>query len=232
MPNTEINVPKFKPLVILGAGGFARETLDVVDAINSISPTWDMRGFIVDTQYGHPGEFVNEKPILGDLTWLAENPDVSYVCGVGAPDIRYRMIQQVKAVGGHPVTLIHPNAVLTRWVRIGQGTIITAGCILTNQIVIGDHAHINLDCTIGHNAILADYVTLAPGVHVSGNVHLNEGAYLGTGANIVEKRVVGAWSIVGAGSTVVKDIPPNTTAVGVPAQVIKERPDGWHLGVH
>lgn len=218
-----------RSLVILGAGGFARETLDVVDAVNAVSPAWDVLGFIVDAQYAQIGELVNEKPILGDFTWLAEHPKVHYVCGVGAPDIRYHMIRQAKAVGGRPATLVHPTAVLTRWVKIGEGTIITAGCILTNQIVVGDHVHINLDCTIGHDAILDDFVTLAPGVHVSGNVQLNEGAYIGTGANIVEKRVIGAWSIIGAGSTVVKDVPPNTTAVGVPAQVIKERPDGWHL---
>lgn len=38
-----------QPLAILGAGGFARETLDVVDAINAITLTWDMLGFIVDS---------------------------------------------------------------------------------------------------------------------------------------------------------------------------------------
>lgn len=36
------------PLVILGAGGFARETLDVVGAINSVSLAWDVLGFVVE----------------------------------------------------------------------------------------------------------------------------------------------------------------------------------------
>jgi len=34
---------------------------------------------------------------------------------------------------------------------------------------------------------------------------------------------------VGAGSTVIKDIEPNVTAVGIPAKTVKTRPDGWHL---
>jgi len=218
-----------KSLVILGAGAFARETLDVVDAVNAVSATWNVIGFIVDSQYGRPGDIVNEKPILGDFGWLEQHPDVFVVCGVGAPEVRYQMVQRVHALGNSFATLVHPNVVMSRWVTLGKGVVVTAGCILTNQIQIGDHVHLNHNCTVGHDTVLESFVTLAPGVHVSGNVHIEEGAYLGTGTSIIEKRRVGAWSIVGAGSVVIKDIPPNTTAVGVPASIIKERPAGWYL---
>jgi acetyltransferase EpsM len=77
--------------------------------------------------------------------------------------------------------------------------------------------------------VVEDFVTLAPGVHVSGNVNLGEGCYVGTGANIIEKIRLGAWSTVGAGSTIVDDVPPNTTVVGCPGKVIKTREQGWHL---
>lgn len=217
------------PLVILGAGGFARETLDVVDAINAVSPTWDMLGFIVDSQYGQSGEIINDKPILGDFSWLEQHREVYAVCGVGAPEARYQMTRRVQALGNLFASLIHPNAVMTRWVTLGTGIIITAGCILTNRIQIKDHVHLNLDCTIGHDAVLDQFVTLAPGVHVSGNVHIQEGAYIGTGANVIEKKIIGAWSVIGAGSTVVKNVPANSTVVGVPARVIKQREAGWHL---
>jgi serine acetyltransferase len=89
--------------------------------------------------------------------------------------------------------------------------------------------HVNLACTVGHDAVLEDYATLAPGVHVSGHVVVEEGAYVGTGANVVERLRIGRWSVVGAGSTVLANVPANTTAVGIPARVIKTRDDGWHL---
>src|SRR5690606_30037120 len=187
------------PLVILGAGGFARETLDVVDAINAVSPTWDMLGFLVDAQYGEAGTIVNGKPILGELSWLAENPDVRVVCGVGAPEHRLKLTQRAAEFGIQFCTLIHPNVTMSQWITIGEGTIITAGCILTNSIVIGKHVHVNLNCTIGHDVTMDEFVTLAPGVHVSGNVHIQQGCYVGTGANIIEKKTIGDWSIVGAG---------------------------------
>jgi acetyltransferase EpsM len=77
--------------------------------------------------------------------------------------------------------------------------------------------------------VFEDFVTLAPGVHISGNVTLSQGCNVGTGANILEKINVGSWSTVGAGSTIVRDVPSNTTVVGVPGRVIKKREGGWHL---
>lgn len=187
-----------------------------------------MLGFIVDDQYGRAGEIINDKPILGDFTWLEQHSEMMTVCGVGAPEIRYQMIQRAKQFKVRFATLIHPSVISSRWITLGSGVVVTAGCILTNQIMLGNHVHLNHDCTVGHDAVLNDFVTLAPGVHISGNVHLNEGAYVGTGANIIEKKIIGEWSVIGAGSTVVKNVPPNTTVVGTPAQVIKERVAGWH----
>lgn len=218
-----------KPLVILGAGGFARETLDVVDAINAVSPTWDMLGFLVDPEYAEVGKLIQEKPILGDLSWLAQHPDVFVVCGVGAPEVRYRMIQQVRPYKVQFATLIHPSVITTRHNTIQPGSVIAAGCVLSNHIRILDHVHVNPSSTVGHDAVLSSFVSIAPGVLISGDVHIQEGAYIGTGATIIEKKTVSEWSIVGAGSTVVKDVPPNTTVVGTPAVVIKERSAGWHL---
>jgi acetyltransferase-like isoleucine patch superfamily enzyme len=114
-------------------------------------------------------------------------------------------------------------------VVLGVGVVLAAGSVLTTNIHVGDHAHVNLCCTIGHDCRIARFATLSPGVNVSGNVVIEEGCMVGTGASIIEGRRLGSWAVVGAGSAVIADIPPNTTAVGVPARVIKSRPAGWHL---
>ena len=46
-------------------------------------------------------------------------------------------------------------------------------------------------------------------------------------STVIPGRVVGEWTIVGAGAVVIDDVAPNATVVGVPARVVGERPAGW-----
>ena len=173
---------------------------------------------------------VNEKPILGGFNWLSDHAEeVRAICAQGAPEVRRKLVRRAEALGVRFSTVVHPTAVLTRWVTIGEGTIITAGCIFCNQIKIGRHVLVNLDCTIAEDTILEDFATVGPGVHLGRGCYLNEGCNVGTGANIIEQVRIGAWSIVGAGGTIVKDVPTNSTVVGVPGTVIKTRSEGWYL---
>ena len=221
---------KIEKVVIIGTGGFGREVLDVLEAVNQVETRYEILGFITEPGFQKPGELINDKPVLGYYDWLEQNKDqVKAICGVGAPATRLRLIRQAEQMGVQFFSVIHPRAMLTRWVKLGTGSIITAGCILTNNITIGEHVHLNLDCTVGHDVVIEDCVTVSPGVHISGNVRLEEGSFIGTGANLIEGKTVGRWAVVGAGSVVVKDVPANSTAVGIPAAVIKTRQPGWHL---
>jgi sugar O-acyltransferase (sialic acid O-acetyltransferase NeuD family) len=217
-------------VAILGAGGFGREVLDVFNAVNLDKPRFRVLGFIVDPEFGKIGESINGKPILGGFDWLVKHrARIKVICGVGAPEHRFYLINRAQRCGVDFCSVIHPNTVLTPRVSVGQGVVITAGCIFTNNIKIGNHVHVNLDCTVGHDVVLEDFVTVSPGSHLSGRVAIHQGAFIGTGTNVIEGITIKAWSTVGAGSTVIADVPKNAVAVGCPARVIKKRPKNWHL---
>lgn len=218
------------PVAILGAGGFGREVLDILEAIRARGEPLEVAGFLVEEGFGEAGASVNDRPVLGGFDWLERHAsEVDCLCAVGDPALRRRLVERARRCGARFRNAIHPAAVLTRRVEAGTGVVIGAGSVLTNRIRIGDHVHVNLLCTVGHDAVLGDFATLAPGVHVSGGVRVGEGAHLGTGANVIEGISVGEWSVLGAGATAVRDVPANATAVGVPCRVIRTRPAGWHL---
>lgn len=207
----------------------ARDTLDVAEARIADGADEEVLGFLVDAAYGTPGTLVNDKPILGDLDWLATHPDVETVVAVGSPPDRKRLVERAAAFGAKFCTLIHPRAILTKRVVLGEGVILTAGTVLSNNIEIGDHAIINLGATIGHDARVASFVTVAPGAHLNGNVSVGTGTYVGTGASVIEKTTIGTWAVVGVAAGVVRDVPSNTTVIGNPARVLLTREEGWHL---
>lgn len=102
---------------------------------------------------------------------------------------------------------IHPAA------RLGSGIMLDHG----SGIVIGETAVVDDDVTILQN------VTLGGTGKTKGDRHpkLRQGVMIGAGTNILGNIEIGAFSKVGAGSVVLKDVPPRCSVAGVPAQIIR-----------
>jgi sugar O-acyltransferase (sialic acid O-acetyltransferase NeuD family) len=132
-----------------------------------------------------------------------------------------RIFRSLRAQGEQIVNAVHPADVLTPDVRLGEGVVICAGVVVNTGSVIGDDVILNTGCTVDHHNRVEAHAHVAPGVHLGGNVHVSEGAFVGIGTAVIPGRSIGEWAVIGAGSSVIKDIPPFTTAVGVPTQVIK-----------
>lgn len=211
-----------KDLYIIGAGGFGREVAWLIERINSVEPTWNVKGFIDDNTTIH-GTLQDGYPVVGGCNYLmATSQDVWVICAVGSAKSRKKIIEKLKNDSNVKfATLIDPSVMCSSRVSIGDGSIICAGTIITVDITIGSHVIINLDCTIGHDDIIHDFVTIYPNVNISGNVVIGECAELGTGMQIIQGKNIGKESIVGAGAVVVRDIPEKCTAVGSPAKPIK-----------
>lgn len=219
-----------KDLVVFGTGGHAREVHQLIEDLNAERLSWNVLGFL-DDDLERTGDQVHAFPVLGSRGWLAANAKVAVVMGVGATPTRFRIVDALRRTtpGLEFPVLIHPLAWVGNRVDLGEGTILFTGSRLTTDLRLGAHLMVNLDCTVSHDSIVEDFVTLAPGVNVTGNVTVHVGCDIGAGVSFVQGVSVGEWSVVGAGAAVVRDLPANCTAVGVPAQVIKERTAGWHL---
>lgn len=103
---------------------------------------------------------------------------------------------------------IHPGA------KIGEGFFIDHGM----GVVIGETAEIGDNCTLYQG------VTLGGTGKEAGKRHptLGDGVLVGVGAKILGNIVVGDDSYIGAGSVVLRDVPPNATVVGVPGRVVRQ----------
>lgn len=101
---------------------------------------------------------------------------------------------------------IHPAAVIGRRFFIDHGM----------GVVIGE------TCIIGNNVTLYQGVTLGGTGKERGKRHptLEDNVLVATGAKVLGSIVVGANSKVGAGSVVLKNVPPNATVVGIPGKVV------------
>lgn len=210
-----------KDLYIIGAGGFGREVAWLVERINEVEFTWNIKGFIDDnkSRWGtKEGDYI----VLGDCKYLKSLGEVYAVCAIGSANVRKNVIERFKNSSIKFATIIDPSVIISNKVQIGEGCIICAGSILTVDIEIGNHVIINLDCTIGHDDIIEDYVTVYPSVNISGSVAIGEESELGTGTQIIQGKNIKHNTILGAGAVVVKDIIESGTYVGAPVKKIKD----------
>ena len=214
-----------KKLILFGASNFGDEIVQFFRDINKANNElqWDIVGFLDDNPE-MKGKIRNGVVVLGSKDWLKDNhkSDYYYVCCIGSPKAKAKVVQYLKGYNVKFASGIHPSVIISETTTIGEGTVITAGNILTTNIKVLDHVIFNLACTIGHYSVIHDYCTINPGVNISGDVVLEDGALLGTNATILEKITIGKYSIIGGAAMVNKNIPANVTAVGIPAKIIKE----------
>lgn len=212
-----------KDLIIIGAGGFAREASLLVEEINNSSPgknEWNLLGFI-DEDHSKWGMELRGYPVLGGWAVLAKLPaEVSAICVVGEPAAKKKLVDLAGEQGRQFANLIHPHVEMACDISIGKGILINKGCLLTVNLKIGDHVLVNPGCGIGHDAVIGAYTTLMWRVNISGTVNVGKGCLIGTGAVILQGKSIGDGATVGAGAVVTDDLPTNCTAVGVPARVI------------
>jgi len=214
-----------KLVLIFGASGFGREVAWLLEDCKEAGKAYKLAGFIDDDPV-KLGKNQNDIPVMSIAEAEQLYPEAFVVSGVGDPSIRELVIKKISNTGFNFASLIHPRTEYSKWVEIGEGTVICAGNILTTNIQIGKHVQINLDCTIGHDVIMNDYTTLSPGVHVSGWVHFGMRVYVGTGAVIINGTeanplTIGDDAVIGAGACVTKSVPAKETWVGVPAKMMK-----------
>ena len=209
-------------IVVIGAGGFGREVIWTLNDCNKNSKKYEILGYIDNNSSLH-GKKIDNYPVLGGLDWfLEENKDVYCIIAIGDSKTRYDIFRKLESKKIKFATIIHPSVISSKFVEIGEGTIIQAGSIITPDTKIGNHVHINMDCSIAHDCDVKDFVTISPGVHINGNNVIGKGSFFGTGAVTIEKITVGEWSVVGAGTVLVKNVPEFSLYVGVPGKLKKK----------
>lgn len=202
-------------LVIVGAGGFGREVLDIVVACNLQSEKYEFLGFLDDGFVRLDLLERRRVSLLGTSVVLA-GISASYVIGIGDGAVRASLAERFGDVPA--ATLVHPSATVGGDVRVSPGVIIAAGARVTTNIDLHEHVHLHVNCTVGHDTVMGPFASVFPGATVSGNVVVGRGATIGTGANVLPGVTIGDGAFVGAGAVVTQDVASRVIVVGSPAR--------------
>tara|TARA_B110000438_G_scaffold145673_1_gene140225 strand:- start:335 stop:1000 length:666 start_codon:yes stop_codon:yes gene_type:complete len=210
-------------IIIIGAGGFAREVLWTIQDHNEIYHEFSVVGFLDDDK-SLWGNTIDGIEVLGKIDLVfSQKEKIKCVIAIADSEIRKKIVKKLEKEKISFQTIIHPNVVYSKSSKIGKGVIIQAGGIITVNVKICNHVHINMDTTIAHDSVIQDFVTMAPGVHVNGETTIQEGVFIGSGAVLQQKLKIGKWAKIGAGTVLRTNVEEYSTYVGVPGKLKKTK---------
>ncbi len=199
-----------RQLVIVGAGGFARETASAVRDLDE----WKLLGFLDDMKTG--------PSILGPVDSARDMEDVFLAVCVGSPrdyGVRERLVKRLPQ--DRFATIVHPSVFVGQGCTVGPGSVLLPGVTLTADVTVGAHVAVMPQVVLTHDDIVGDFATIASGVRLGGSVRVGRGAYLGAGSLVRESVTIGDGSLIGMGSIVLRDVPEKEIWVGNPAGYLK-----------
>lgn len=212
-------------ILLVGAGQHARVVLYNIQEQNK----YDVIG-ILDKNLDKAKEekFFEGIPILDidyskiDLKELKEKLGTDkFFISFGNMKYRKKVWELFKNSGWNSVNVIHPNAVISKNAKLGEGILIECGCLITPNPIIGDNVVVNTGSQVNHDNIIENHVYIASGVVLSGGVKIGENTLLDDGVIVTLGREVGKNSLIGAGAVITKNLEDNIVAYGNPAKVIR-----------
>jgi len=205
-------MPSHPITYLIGAGGHGRVIADIL------------------LESGHPPTaFLDDAPMHNSISNIPvihglELPEstASVIIAVGDNFVRAALAARYSKF----TVAIHPSAQVSRDAEIGPGSVVMAGAVINPGVRVGAHCIINTCASIDHDCFISDFAHIAPGATLGGNVQVGTASMIGLGANVIHGLVIGAHTVIGAGSTVVRDVRDNVVAFGSPARELRTRSPG------
>lgn len=208
-----------EPLVIIGAGGHARET---AFAYLLESPRERFLGFLDDRMVGETPE---GWPVLGTIDHAARLASARFIIAINDPRSRRTVHGRLRALGiDRWATVLHPDVRIHASVTIGSGCTLLGGCQLTTNIRIGDHCILNRGSHISHDCEIGHFCSFNPTACVAGSVSIGDGCELGSACAVRQGIAIGAGATIGMGAIVLNHVDANAVMVGNPARLLRSRP--------
>lgn len=203
-----------KKLVIIGASGHGKVAADIA-----------LRIGYTDIVFLDDNEQIKECAgfsVVGNVAYAGSIIDEDMFVAIGDPKTRKRIQNVLENYGASVVTLVHPDAIVSRRVKIGLGSVIMAGAVINSDTEIGKGVIVNTCASVDHDCIVKDYAHISVGAHLSGTCSIGKNTWIGAGATVSNNCNICGDCTIGAGAVVVKDIQAPGVYIGVPAKIVRK----------
>ncbi len=171
------------------------------------------------------GEKILGYPIIGtdeDISnFVHEGLFLVTVGQIKDASLRINLHQKIVNAGGKLATVIASTAHVSKYAKIGEGTVVMHQAMINADAVIGKSCIINTFANIEHDVVIEDYCHISTGAMINGNCKIGRGTFFGSQSVIINGLEIVEECVIGAGSTVRKDLKQKGIYSGNPALMKK-----------
>lgn len=188
-----------KPLILLGGGGHCKSVIDVAE-----SAGYTILGILDKPEL--VGTMVLDYEIIGtddDIPLYVDKAEFLITVGqIKSPAIRKKLALLVMRAGGKFATIIANDAYVSKFARIGEGTVIMHKVVVNADTCIGEHCIINTMANVEHEVQIGGFSHVSTGVMVNGNCVIGDKVFIGSGSilyngiSVMDNAIIPAGSIV------------------------------------
>ncbi len=204
-------------MVIVGAGGFAREMATLLPGFLPDTP-YRLKGFL-GRDTGATSESALPAPLLADPEAYQPAASDRLVLAIGHMPARRRIVEALRARQAVFPTLVHSLAFVAPNAELAEGVIVYPFAVVSNRARLGLGVKLNYFASVGHDCRLGQFCLLAPYATINGFGILDDDVYLSTHATVAPQVSIGARSKISANSAAMQDVPSDRIVFGVPGKV-------------
>ena len=189
-----------KKIVLVGAGGHSKSVIEVIkerrnfEIIYILSKEKQKKNKIYKTY-----SIDNLKKILK----ISKNIHIAFG-QIRNNSNREKEFLKLKKMGFKFPAIISKNAIVSKNIKIGEGSIILSGCVINTGTIIGKNSIINSGAIIEHDTVIGDHCHIAPGAILNGSVKVKNNCFIGSGSIIKQSVVIKNKSFIQAGKFINK----------------------------
>lgn len=172
---------KKEQIILIGGGGHCKSVIDVIEQEGK----YEIAG-IIDVY-----EKLNQK--VFDYSIIAEDKDLPEIVNkyrnfhitIGQlknPEPRIKLYNELKKLNANLPVIISPFAYISKYAKIGCGTVVMHFAIINAEARIGQNCIINTRALIEHDAVIGDHCHISTGAIVNGGVQIGNNVFYGSGA--------------------------------------------------
>lgn len=188
-----------KKLYLIGGGGHCKSCIDVIEGTNNFI----IKG-IFDKSENISKRILNYSIIGSDEDLIKFiSPENYFLITVGqikSAEARVRIFENLKTLNANIATVVSLRSYVSKYAKIGKGTIVMHDSFVNANAVIGDNCILNTKSLVEHDSRVADHCHISTGAIVNGDCFIEGECFIGSNAVLREGIRVPAKTIVSAGS--------------------------------